>query len=283
MTKENGTKENGIKKNRTKKASAKKAGLKKDGAKKDDIVRVNSHKITEDEINAELLNHSAKTFPEARYKATAELVVRELLIQRAVQLELYSRQDAVKDPIKVIDAVLEVDLQIPEVTDETCRAVYEDNKDLYGGSPICKVSHILYKADPSNEEDMAQALAQAQATLAKIKDEPTSFAEIATSDSACPSSQKGGDLGEVRRGQMVPPFDKAVFSMASGEVSTEPVATQFGYHLIHVRSRQEPEKQTFEAVENKIRRSVTERARRLAMQAYIDSLIKAAKIRNFKF
>ena len=59
-----------------------------------------------------------------------------------------------------------------------------------------------------------------------------SFVDLAQAHSKCPSGQRGGDLGEFGAGQMVPPFESATFSTPVGEVS-EPVQTQFGYHLIH--------------------------------------------------
>jgi hypothetical protein len=63
------------------------------------------------------------------------------------------------------------------------------------------------------------------------------FAELAKAHSACPSSEKGGDLGLFTHGQMVPEFDKAAFELAVGEVSA-PVKTRFGYHLIMVTDKQ---------------------------------------------
>ena len=63
------------------------------------------------------------------------------------------------------------------------------------------------------------------------------FAELAKAHSACPSSEKGGDLGLFTHGQMVPEFDKAAFELAAGEVSA-PVKTRFGYHLIMVTDKQ---------------------------------------------
>ena len=62
------------------------------------------------------------------------------------------------------------------------------------------------------------------------------FADIARQHSQCPSGQRGGDLGEFGPGQMVPEFDKVVFSADIGQV-VGPVQTQFGYHLIEVTSR----------------------------------------------
>jgi peptidyl-prolyl cis-trans isomerase C len=62
------------------------------------------------------------------------------------------------------------------------------------------------------------------------------FAEIAKQHSTCPSSARGGDLGEFGPGQMVREFDEVVFSAPVGEVQG-PVKTQFGYHLVEVTSR----------------------------------------------
>ncbi len=66
--------------------------------------------------------------------------------------------------------------------------------------------------------------------------EGKSFAEVAKEVSQCPSGSKGGDLGYFTRGQMVPQFDKAAFDLPVGELS-EPVQTQFGWHLITVTDR----------------------------------------------
>jgi peptidyl-prolyl cis-trans isomerase C len=57
------------------------------------------------------------------------------------------------------------------------------------------------------------------------------FARLAVANSSCPSGQRGGDLGEFGRGQMVKPFEDATFGMNVGDLSG-PVQTQFGYHLI---------------------------------------------------
>lgn len=62
------------------------------------------------------------------------------------------------------------------------------------------------------------------------------FAEAAKANSACPSKEKGGDLGEFTRGQMVPEFDKVAFASEPFKVS-DPVKTQFGWHLIMVTKK----------------------------------------------
>lgn len=64
------------------------------------------------------------------------------------------------------------------------------------------------------------------------------FAALAREHSRCPSGKQGGDLGEFGPGQMVPEFDRVVFSAAVGEVQG-PVKTDFGYHLVEVTNRAE--------------------------------------------
>lgn len=83
-----------------------------------------------------------------------------------------------------------------------------------------QASHILVKHE-YEAEDIMKKLAQGE-----------EFSDLAKKFSSCPSSRAGGDLGAFGRGQMVPAFEEAAFGLAVGDVS-EPVRTQFGYHLIH--------------------------------------------------
>jgi len=64
----------------------------------------------------------------------------------------------------------------------------------------------------------------------------TDFAEVAKEHSKCPSGKSGGDLGEFGQGQMVPEFDKVVFSDELNVVHG-PIKTQFGYHLLETTNR----------------------------------------------
>ncbi|CAM9972324.1 unnamed protein product [Chrysoparadoxa australica] len=71
---------------------------------------------------------------------------------------------------------------------------------------------------------------EADDLISKIQ-EGTPFEKLAQDFSSCPSGQNGGDLGEFSKGMMVKPFEDAVLKLKEGEVS-EPIKTQFGYHLI---------------------------------------------------
>ena len=89
-----------------------------------------------------------------------------------------------------------------------------------------RASHILVKT----EED-------AKNLLEEIKN-GADFAKLASEHSMCPSGRDGGDLRFFGRGMMVKPFEEAAFALKKGEVS-EPVETQFGWHLIKLTDIQE--------------------------------------------
>lgn len=82
---------------------------------------------------------------------------------------------------------------------------------------------------------LVKTRAEAEA-LKKQLAEGAKFGDLARKHSLCPSAKKGGDLGEFRRGQMVPAFDKVVFGKPTLDVHG-PVKTQFGWHLIKTLSR----------------------------------------------
>ena len=77
---------------------------------------------------------------------------------------------------------------------------------------------------------LVSSLPEAEVLLKQIK-EGSDFGMLARTHSKCPSGQNGGELGTFGRGQMVPPFENATFDLDVGGLS-EPVQTQFGYHII---------------------------------------------------
>lgn len=88
-----------------------------------------------------------------------------------------------------------------------------------------RASHILVKTEK-----------EAQYLLNEIQN-GKSFAEAAKENSLCPSGQNGGDLGFFGKGVMVKPFEDAAFSLENiGEVS-QPIETQFGWHLIQLTGK----------------------------------------------
>lgn len=112
---------------------------------------------------------------------------------------------------------------------------YDANRKRYETQEQRQASHILIAVDAAaGAEAKQKARAKAEEIHQAVKQKPERFAEIARQQSQDPgSAQKGGDLGFFQRGSMVKGFDDAVFAMKPGEIS-EPVETQFGFHVIRM-------------------------------------------------
>lgn len=164
------------------------------------------------------------------------------------------------------------------VTDAEARKFYDENQEKYFKKPeSARASHILIGSDEkASPEDRKKAKEKAEALLKRVKG-GEDFAAIAKSDSTCPSSTQGGDLGSFGRGQMVPAFEKATFALKIGEIS-DVVETQFGYHIIKLTERQEATADKFEDVKVKIIEFLKREKVQKGLTEFIEQLRKTAKI-----
>lgn len=244
---------------------------------------VNGIKISPDEINAEVQYHPADNLYSAKYDAMKALVIREMLIQRSVELGLCERDMAVKKTDEIIDALLEQEIDVPEADKETCLHYYNNNKDRFFTSPLFEVSHILYLAPPEDNDARSNAEAKAAEDLAVLKQNSEKFENLAKSESACSSAKDGGRLGQISKGQTMPAFETALFQMQAGEMSESPVATEVGYHIIKVHERVEGEQLPFDAVFDWIKSDLQQRSWQRAFHQYIQLLAGRSEISGFSF
>lgn len=133
------------------------------------------------------------------------------------------------------------------VSDDEKRSYFDANKSAFNGEKV-KASHILI--DTTKLETDAE-LEKARQKIEEIKkeiDNGADFAEMARKYSTCPSAENGGDIGFFqRKGSIVEEFAIVAFSMKVGEIS-EPVETQFGYHIIKVTDKEEGKDTNYEDV-----------------------------------
>lgn len=133
------------------------------------------------------------------------------------------------------------------VSDDEKRSYFDANKSAFNGEKV-KASHILI--DTTKLETDAE-LEKARQKIEEIKkeiDNGADFAEMARKYSTCPSAESGGDIGFFqRKGSIVEEFAIVAFSMKVGEIS-EPVETQFGYHIIKVTDKEEGKDTNYEDV-----------------------------------
>ena len=121
------------------------------------------------------------------------------------------------------------------VTPREIKRYFDDHKDDFEHPAKARIRYVTIDRTP-NAADSAAALARVQRVRAEIVG-GAKFEDVAKRESSDSLSRiQGGELGKIRKGQTAPAFDNAVFTMPTGRLS-EPVKTQFGYHLIEVKSR----------------------------------------------
>ena len=177
--------------------------------------------VLEQMIAYELMNklgHEIKLNETEEFKSALAQLEKDLLSQMAVD--------------KVLSEVT--------VTDEDAKKFYEENKQQFDQKESVSAKHILV-----DNEELCNTIKD------EIKNGDITFEEAAKKYSTCPSNQQGGNLGAFSRGMMVPEFEDAAFAMEINEVS-EPVKTQFGYHLIKVEDKKAATTSEFEAVKDQI-------------------------------
>lgn len=148
-----------------------------------------------------------------------------------------------------------------KVSDEDVQKYYEENLSKFESGAVVNASHILV-----DTEELAISLYE------KISAGEISFEDAAKENSACPSKANGGSLGEFTRGQMVPEFDEAVFSMEIGEITKTPVKTQFGYHLIKLNSKEDSRVAELNEVKDAIREHLEAEKQKSAYDSKINQL-----------
>ncbi len=128
---------------------------------------------------------------------------------------------------------------------------FNENKDAFTGEEV-RASHILIDTRSlKSKMDYAAAYDRVH-KIKKQLDDGADFAELAKTNSACPSAQKGGDLGFfTRSGMMTEPFAAAAFKLKVGETSG-PVQTEFGFHIIKLTDRKGGGKVVFEDVKDQV-------------------------------
>ena len=151
------------------------------------------------------------------------------------------------------------------VSAEEAKEYYESGQENFSTPETAVASHILVP-----DEETAKDI------LKKLED-GEDFRELAKAHSTCPSKDAGGRLGTFTRGQMVDEFDQAVFSMEVGTIS-EPVKTQFGYHIIRLEEKEEAKEQPFEEVKEHCMREALRLKQQKIYKEKMDELADKYKV-----
>ena len=253
----------------------------------DILVTVNGKNITKQDAQ-ELVAAQAPQLNYETLPPQQQTMILDRLIEKELFTELAAKEGIDKKPefkrnMEKIKNELLVNMWMKEqmdnvvISDSEAKEFYEKNKDKFIGKATMHARHILVKDEKSAKEIID--------TLKPLKGEAlkNKFIELAKTKSTGPSGPKGGDLGTFTKGQMVPAFSKAAWALNKGEITTKPVKTQFGYHVIYLEDKSDAKPVSYESVKENIIASlkqkqfaskITELAKELKSKATIVNMTK---------
>jgi peptidyl-prolyl cis-trans isomerase C len=173
----------------------------------------------------------------------------------------------------MFDAVMErVAARSPAISDLDVRIFYELHKDRFELPEKRSTRHILVTINPDYPENTPeQARQRLQEYADQARRKPKRFAALAREHSECPSALQDGLLGDVKRGDLYPELDAALFKLAEGEVS-ELIETEVGLHILLCEKIHRGRTLPFAKVEPRVREALEQRRRRVCQKAWLDPL-----------
>jgi len=222
-------------------------------AEPDDVVaKVGDTEITEADLAfaAKDLGQELQRFPPAQWrKLLFDIVVDMKLMSQAAREEGLDKDPDFQKQLAFIElralrnAYLAQKIN-SEVTEAELQAAYDKHFADFEGPEELNARHILVKEK-----------AEAEAVIKEL-DGGADFAELAREKSTGPSGPNGGSLGYFTKGQMVPEFEQAALALETGSYTSEPVQTQFGWHVIKLEDKRRQEKPELAAVADGLRQQL---------------------------
>jgi parvulin-like peptidyl-prolyl isomerase len=248
------------------------------------LATVNGDNITSDEVNRVLMEGTQGRFDslpadkqnELRQRIIEGMVTQQLVFDDAQKTGILESKEYKSEYQKLAERMkVQLAAKVWEqqqfdtikVDAKEVKAYYDANPDEFVDKEKVHARHILVKT-----ADEADAVIKSLKALSgdKLKAE---FIAQAKAKSTGPSAAKGGDLGYFPRGQMVPSFNDAVFAMKEGTISSEPVQSQFGYHVIYLEDKMAAKKMSFDEVKN----FIEQRLKMDKFKVYMDKKMSALK------
>ena len=234
--------------------------------------------VNNEDISLETMIHAMNELP-PEIQSQPFMSYYEDLLERVIDIKLFAQEgkkmklDEEPSVRAAIDFVIEKVLMQAFLSKYVQENIKEEN---------IKASYNNFIADETSREEIkaSHILMDTESEaidVINMLNDGDDFAELAKNKSTGPSGPSGGDLGWFKRGQMVPPFEKAAFSLNKNEISQRPVQTQFGWHVIKIFDKRIPEAPSYENMKSKLiqdleRKIVSKKIQDLRNDALIEKL-----------
>ena len=234
--------------------------------------------VNNEDISLETMIHAMNELP-PEIQSQPFMSYYEDLLERVIDIKLFAQEgkkmklDEEPSVRAAIDFVIEKVLMQAFLSKYVQENIKEEN---------IKASYSNFIADETSREEIkaSHILMDTESEaidVINMLNDGDDFAELAKNKSTGPSGPSGGDLGWFKRGQMVPPFEKAAFSLNKNEITQRPVQTQFGWHVIKIFDKRIPEAPSYESMKSKLiqdleRKIVSKKIQDLRNDALIEKL-----------
>lgn len=207
-----------------------------------------------------------------RQQVRQNLIQQVMLLQEARRRGLLTAADGARSDIRAIRALREqVYEAVAPPAESDVRAYYRAHADRFTTPERLRVALILLKVQASAGQAVWQAAYDEAARLREKINKGADFAALARIHSADPSAQKGGDLGEIHRGMLAPPAERALEKLKPGETS-EPVVLLQGVALFRLVAREAPRLNPFGRVAERAKGLLLRERREEAWAAFKNEL-----------
>lgn len=242
------------------------------------LAKIDNTAITQADFDREfqaLPDYAQQIFTDeaGKEKFLNEIINKEILYKEAVKKGYDKAPDYLKKvedfkKLSLVSELFEKEIMAKaKVSDQDAKDYYEKNKSDFIVAKEIKASHILVKTED-----------EAQKVLARLK-KGEKFEAVAKAVSIDTGSAKnGGDLGFFKKGQMVPEFERAAAALKAGEVTSAPVRSPFGYHIIKVTDKKTGEAIPFDKVRDMVLQKLSGEKQKGAFDAYLAELKKTHKV-----
>ena len=234
--------------------------------------------VNNEDISLETMIHAMNELP-PEIQSQPFMSYYEDLLERVIDIKLFAQEgkkmklDEEPSVRAAIDFVIEKVLMQAFLSKYVQENIKEEN---------IKASYSNFIADETSREEIkaSHILMDTESEaidVINMLNDGDDFGELAKNKSTGPSGPSGGDLGWFKRGQMVPPFEKAAFSLNKNEITQRPVQTQFGWHVIKIFDKRIPEAPSYENMKSKLiqdfeRKIVSKKIQDLRNDALIEKL-----------
>jgi peptidyl-prolyl cis-trans isomerase C len=258
-----------------------------DAAKDPVVAKVNGIEIRQSDlaIAEEEAGQMPAMSPEAKQDYLVQISADLILVAKAAEAKKFGDSADFKRKMefnrkKLLMEGLLQSVAKDALTDDAMHKVYDDAIKQAGTEQEVHARHILFRAAAGDEKAGKEAEDKIKAVIARVK-QGEDFAKLAGELTEDPSGKaNGGDLGYFSKEQMVPEFSDTAFKLEKGQIS-EPVKTQFGWHVLKVEDKRAKAPPKFEEIKPQIERFVVGKAQsemviKLRAEAKIERLDKPA-------